>query len=144
MVELLVDAAVHFVLLFELRLHVLEALLDLALDLVVGRTFQVEGLEELAVLVPNEVQHFALSERGHLVAVLSVAVEEAVYLDVAVQQDEEVVLVSLCLAALSAHELYVLVEEESLVLLPPEVAIDRLLFQKRFIDEEQKFLLHHS
>lgn len=45
------------------------------------------------MFVSDEVEDFTLSERGHLVAVLSMAVEETVDFYVAVKQNERVVLV---------------------------------------------------
>ena len=128
------------ILLLELLLDVLEALLNLAADLLARRVLHVDPVEECTVLVADEVEDFALGEGRDLVPVLTMAVEETVDLDIAVEQHERAVLVRTIEATLAAHELNVLLQEELLVL-PIEVAVDGFLLQQALIDEEEQFLL---
>lgn len=93
--------------------------------------------------VADEVEHFALREGRDLVPVLSMPIEQPVDLDVAVEQNERVVLVRAIEAALATHKLDVLLEEKFLVL-PIEVAVDRLLLQQCFVDEEEQFFLKYK
>ena len=60
MVELRLGSAIGFVLVLKLLLHILEALLDLATDLLVRGVLQVDLVEECAMLVAYEFQDFTL------------------------------------------------------------------------------------
>lgn len=124
-------------------MHILEALLDLAFDVFVRGSFQVNLVEKGAVFVANEVKYLALGEGRHDVTVLAVTVEKAVYLDLAVKQDKKVVLVGLVDAALATTELDVLLKKHLLLALL-EVACYRLLLQHGLVDEEQLFFLKEN
>lgn len=73
--------------------------------------FQVVLRKEAIGEVSNIVEHHACDEAGDFVAVDSVSIKEPKYFNVAVLQDEEVVLVECTHAALLAHELDVLVHQ---------------------------------
>ena len=111
MVLLRIDAPIHLVLVLELLLHVLEALLQHLSYFLLGSLFKIHLVEKVPVLVSDEVKHFTLRERGHLVAVLTVAIEESVDTHLAVKQDEKVILVGFILPALTTHEFDVLLQE---------------------------------
>ena len=81
------------VLLFELTLHVLEALFDFSFYVLFGGFLQNSLLEEIPIDVPYEFKHLALGKGGYLVAVQAVAIENPNYFDVAIQDNENVVLV---------------------------------------------------
>ena len=66
-------------------LHILEALLDLATYLFLCRILKIDLVKEGTVLISDEVEHFALSERRDLVAVLTMAIEEPIDFDVTIE-----------------------------------------------------------
>ena len=87
------------------------------------------------MLVTDEIKHFTLRERGHLMTILTMTIEETVYFDFSIEQDEEIVLIWLTWLASSTHELDVLLQKH-LLMLTRKVGVNRLLLEQSFVREE--------
>ena len=66
-------------------MHVFKALLDLLPDLLLRGLFQDQLVEEVTMLIPNEVEDFALRKRRDSVTVLPVSIEKTVDLHLTIK-----------------------------------------------------------